>query len=64
VLDLTNVSFMDSSGLGTIVGLYISAKAAECQLRLVNLNHRVKELFRLTRLGEIDSSLVPDLWKD
>ena len=52
VLDLTNVSYLDSSGLGTIVGLYVSAKAANSQLKLVNLNERLKELFSLTRLGE------------
>ena len=52
VLDLTKVSFMDSSGLGTIVGLYVSAKAANSQLKLVNLNDRLKELFSLTRLGD------------
>ena len=53
VLDLTNVSFIDSSGLGTIVGLYVSAKAANCELRLINLNQRLKELFSITRLGEV-----------
>ncbi len=64
VLDFTDVSYMDSSGLGTIVGLYISAKAANCQFQLINLTGRVKDLFRLTRLGEVDRSLVPDLWRD
>ncbi len=53
VLDLTNVSYMDSSGLGAIVSLYVSAKAASCQLSLINLNKRLKELFSLTRLGEV-----------
>ena len=53
VLDLTNVSYMDSSGLGTIVGLYVSAKTANCQLKLINLNQRLKELFSITRLGEV-----------
>ena len=53
VLDLTDVSYMDSSGLGAIVGLYVSAKSANCQLNLINLNKRLKELFSLTRLGEI-----------
>ena len=51
-LDLTGVSFMDSSGLGTIASLYVSAKAAHSQLRLINLNARLKELFRITRLGD------------
>jgi anti-anti-sigma factor len=53
VLDLTNVSYMDSSGLGAIVGLYISAKTAKHQLKLINLNERLKELLSLTRLGEV-----------
>ena len=53
VLDLTDVSYMDSSGLGAIVGLYVSAKAANCRLHLINLNQRLKELFSLTRLGEV-----------
>jgi anti-anti-sigma factor len=53
VLDLTNVDYLDSSGLGTIVGLYVSAKAANSQLKLINLNKRLKELLSLTRLGEV-----------
>jgi anti-sigma B factor antagonist len=53
ILDLTHVSYMDSSGLGTIVGLYISAKSANSQLQLINLNDRLKELFSITRLGQV-----------
>jgi anti-sigma B factor antagonist len=52
-LDLANVSYMDSSGLGTVVGLYASAKGASCQLKLVNLNQRLKELLTITRLNEL-----------
>jgi len=52
-LDLSDVNHMDSSGLGTIVGLYISAKRQHCDLKLVNLNQRLKELFRITKLGKI-----------
>jgi anti-sigma B factor antagonist len=52
VLDLTNVSFMDSSGLGAIIGLFVSAKAAKSRLKLINLNDRLKELFSITRLGQ------------
>ena len=53
VLDLTNVSYLDSSGLGAIVGLYVSAKTAKSQLKLINLNRQLKELFSITRLGSI-----------
>ena len=51
VLDLTN--YLDSSGLGAIVGLYFSAKAAKSKLKLINLSERVKEIFSLTRLGQV-----------
>jgi anti-sigma B factor antagonist len=53
VVDLTEVDYMDSSGLGTIVGLHVSAKSAKSQLKLINLNQRIKELFSLTRLTEL-----------
>ena len=53
VLDLTSVSYMDSSGLGTIVGLYVSAKVVNCRFKLVHLNQRLKELFSITRLGQV-----------
>lgn len=50
VLDLTSVSYMDSSGLGALVGLFVSAKRAGKQLKLLNLSARVQELLRLTTL--------------
>jgi len=53
VLDLANVNYMDSSGLGTVVGLYVSAKSASCELKLTNLNKLLKDLFSITRLGEV-----------
>ena len=53
VLDLTDVSQLDSSGLGTLVGLYLSARRQECNLRLINLNQRLKELFRITNMVKV-----------
>ncbi len=50
VLDLTDLQHMDSSGLGTIVGLYVSARRASCDLRLINFNKRVRELLGMTNL--------------
>jgi anti-anti-sigma factor len=50
ILDLTGVTQMDSSGLGVIAGLYISAKAAGSRLELINLSKRVRELMSLTNL--------------
>jgi anti-sigma B factor antagonist len=53
VIDLTNVSYMDSSGLGAIVGIYLSAKRQQKELKLIHLNQRLKELFRITNLAKI-----------
>ena len=53
VLDLTDVNHMDSSGLGAIVGLYVSAKRQDCALKLINLSQRLQELFRITKLASI-----------
>jgi anti-anti-sigma factor len=53
VLDLTGVNYIDSSGLGAIVGLYVSARTAGCKLKLINLNQRIKELFSMTRLAPL-----------
>jgi anti-sigma B factor antagonist len=50
VLDLSELSQMDSSGLGTIVGVYISAKNAGCVLDIINLSNRLREIFSLTNL--------------
>jgi anti-sigma B factor antagonist len=50
VLDLSDLAKMDSSGLGAIVAIYVSAKAAGCELELINLNKQVRELLRLTNL--------------
>jgi len=54
VLDLTSVSYLDSSGLGTIVGLWVNAKKNHCDLKLIRLNDRVKELLRMSNLGSLE----------
>ena len=53
VLDLTLLTQMDSMGLGTIVGLYVSAKAAGSTLILINLSPRVRDLFRITNVWSL-----------
>lgn len=50
VLDLTDLQRMDSLGLGTVVRLYVSARADGCKLKLVNLGSRVSELLGMTHL--------------
>jgi anti-anti-sigma factor len=44
---------MDSSGLGALVGLYVSARGQNCELKVIHLNQRLQELFRLTKLASV-----------
>jgi anti-sigma B factor antagonist len=50
VMDLSELSLMDSMGLGTLVRLYVSAKSGGCSLELIHLGKRVKELLGMTHL--------------
>lgn len=50
VLDLTELTYMDSRGLGTIIRLFVSARAAGCDLELVNVGERIRKLLGLTNL--------------
>src|SRR5713101_845019 len=50
VLDLKNVTLIDSSGLGALVAAYSSAKSGGASLRLCNLGSRSNELLQVTKL--------------
>lgn len=53
VVDLSNVSYMDSSGLGTLVTLYISSVRARKTFKIVKLSDRVAELLRISKLASV-----------
>jgi anti-sigma B factor antagonist len=50
ILDLTDLTSVDSMGLGTLVRLYVSAKSAGSCLELINLGKQVRELLGITNL--------------
>src|SRR6476646_10350590 len=52
-LNLSGVTYIDSGGLGTIVGLYKSALDAGCDLNLANPTKRVTDLLRITNLFKV-----------
>ena len=57
VLDFTDLEYLDSSGLGAIVGLKVSQlNRGLCLLELVNLTPRVKKLLTITNLLQLFSS--------
>lgn len=53
VLDFTELSHMDSSGLGTLVRAYVHAKSASCTLELVNIGKPIRELLGITHLLDV-----------
>ena len=50
VLDLTDLKYVDSMGLGSLVRLYVSVKGAGGRLELVNLGKQIRELLGITNL--------------
>jgi anti-sigma B factor antagonist len=57
VIDLSDLNYLDSSGLGALVALKASAiKLGMCILQLVKVTPRVLELMRLTNLAQLQTS--------
>ena len=52
ILDLSRVSYVDSSGIGTIVELKRRAMRDQSPVVLVGLQNRVRSLFEITRLDK------------
>lgn len=53
VVDLTDVPFMDSTGLGVLVGALKRARTMHGDLRLVIDQERVLKVFRITALTQV-----------
>jgi anti-anti-sigma factor len=56
VLDLTEVNYIDSSGLGALVSVYLAARRAQCVLELANPQARIRDLFELSKLKAVFES--------
>ncbi|MDE3136619.1 MAG: STAS domain-containing protein [Acidobacteriota bacterium] len=50
VLNMGNVSYIDSAGLGALVASYTSAKNQGAILKLVNLGSKFREVLQVTKL--------------
>ncbi len=53
VLNMANVSFIDSAGLGTLVAAHHSAKGQGASLRLCHLGAKFSEVLQITKLMTI-----------
>ena len=50
VLDLTGVTHCDSSGLGSVLSLYVSSRSSGCRLEVINLTQKVRQLFSMANV--------------
>ena len=53
VIDLKDVTFMDSSGLGALVLALKTVRAAQGQLVICSINEQIKILFELTSMDRV-----------
>jgi anti-sigma B factor antagonist len=50
VLNMAEIDYIDSSGLGTLVAAHLSAKNAGASVRLCNLGNKFYEVMQVTKL--------------
>jgi len=50
VLNLSGVTYIDSGGLGTLVGVYSSARAAGADIKLTGIGPRLRDTLQITKL--------------
>ena len=50
VLNFAGVTYIDSGGLGTLVGVYSSARAAGADIKLTGLGQRLRDVLQITKL--------------
>jgi anti-sigma B factor antagonist len=50
VIDLSKADFMDSSGIGALIGALTTMKKVDGEVKLAGMKERIKNLFLLTRL--------------
>jgi anti-sigma B factor antagonist len=53
VVDLADLTYVDSSGLGTLVRLHVAARKAGCQFQLLHLGKQLRNLLKLTNLMSV-----------
>jgi anti-sigma B factor antagonist len=59
LLNLADVSYIDSSGLGELVAAFTSVRNAGGQIKLLNLTKKVHDLLQITKL-----CTVFEVWDD
>ena len=55
VIDLADLTYVDSSGLGTLVRLYASARQLGCEFKLLHLGKQLRNVLKMTNLLSVFS---------
>jgi len=50
VVDLADLTYVDSMGLGALVRLYASARQMGCEFKLLHLGNQLRNLLKMTNL--------------
>ncbi len=50
ILNLAHVDYIDSSGVGELVGCFITVRNAGGELKLLNLSQKVRDVLHVTKL--------------
>lgn len=58
VIDLSELDFMDSTGIGVMIGRYKKLKEKNIQIYLTNPNKHIDRIFEMTGLYKIMPKLV------
>ena len=53
IIDLVEVDWMNSSGLGILIGAVTTLKNNNGRLALVNVSNRIRNLLRITKLNDV-----------
>jgi|ERR1039457_4001656 anti-sigma B factor antagonist len=68
VLNMADVSYMDSSGMGELIAAHTTVTTAGGEIKLLNLAKRVHDLLKLTKLYTVfeafedEASAVDSFW--
>jgi anti-sigma B factor antagonist len=60
VVNLSGIDYIDSGGLGTLVGTLASTRSRHGEIKLVRPNRRVTDLLQRTRLNTVFKSYKSD----
>src|ERR1700683_834988 len=56
ILDFSGVPFIDSAGLGALVGAYVAAQKKPQRMAVVGMNTQVKALIEMTKVSQLIKS--------